>query len=180
MTMLKPPPPPEISPPSSERPMSPVGLQAEREAPLVLVIEDDEDMREMYIGGLTAMGFRATGQRDGVSGVQAALALRPAAVLIDVGLPVLNGIEATRLIKEDPRTRACLVVVMTGHGMKKFEEARAAGCDAFFCKPFATTALAEALRTLSSPVSRSRPRHPPVRGYSRTSGSTCPRAWTPP
>ena len=136
--------------------MSPVGLQAEKEAPLVLVIEDDEDMLEMYIGGLTAMGFRATGQRDGVSGVQAALALRPAAVLIDIGLPVLNGIEATRLIKEDPRTRDCLVVVMTGHGMKKFEEARAAGCDAFFCKPFATTALAEALRTLSSPAEQSK------------------------
>ncbi len=126
------------------------------EAALVLVVEDDEDTRFLYMAELAAMGYRTAGEEDGARGVEAAVRLRPDAILIDVGLPVLNGIDATRRIKEDPRTSGCLVIVMTGHGMKKFEEARAAGCDAFFCKPFDPVALHEVLRTLTSPVEQSK------------------------
>ena len=109
--------------------------QAGTKNALLLVIEDDEDTRFLYTAALARMGYRTAGESDGERGVEAAVRLQPDAVLIDVGLPVLNGIDATRLIKEDPRTSACLVIVMTGHGKTKFEEARAAGCDAFFCKP---------------------------------------------
>jgi two-component system response regulator MprA len=105
---------------------------------------------------LASMGYRTAGEADGASGVAAAIRLRPNAVLIDVGLPVMDGIEATRRIKEDPRTSACIVIVMTGNGMKKFEEARTAGCDAYFCKPFDPAALDGVLRTLSSPTEQSR------------------------
>ncbi len=110
-------------------------------------------MRSLYMEALETMGYQTAGAGDGAAGVEATLRLLPAAVLMDVGLPVLNGIEAARLIKEDPRTSQCLVIVMTGGGMKSFEDARAAGCDAFLGKPFAIAALGEALRTLSSPQS---------------------------
>lgn len=122
--------------------------QAGTKNALVLVVEDDEDTRFLYTTALARMGYRTAGECDGERGVDAALRLQPDAILIDVGLPLLNGIDATRLIKEDPRTSACLVIVMTGHGKTKFEEARAAGCDAFFCKPFDPVALNEVLRTL--------------------------------
>jgi CheY-like chemotaxis protein len=122
---------------------------------LVLVVEDDEDTRFLYMAELANMGYRVAGEWDGARGVEAAVRLRPTAILIDVGLPVLNGIEATRRIKEDPRTSQCLVIVMTGNAMK-LEEARAAGCEAFFCKPFEPAALHEVLRTLLSPLEQAR------------------------
>jgi CheY-like chemotaxis protein len=130
--------------------------QAGTKNALVLVVEDDEDTRFLYTTALARMGYRTAGECDGERGVEAALRLQPDAVLIDVGLPFLNGIDATRLIKEDPRTSACLVIVMTGHGKTKFEEARAAGCDAFFCKPFDPVALNEVLRTLIFETERSK------------------------
>jgi CheY-like chemotaxis protein len=123
---------------------------------LVLVVEDDEDTRFLYMSAIARMGYRTAGESDGERGVEAALRLQPDAVLMDVGLPILNGIDATRRIKEDPRSSACLVIVMTGHGNTKFEEAHAAGCDAFFCKPFRPEALNEVLRTLISETEHSK------------------------
>jgi len=145
-------------PPSLSSALVPLGLVDERTAlgALVRVVEDDEDTRFLYMEALASMGYRTAGECDGKRGVEAALRLQPDAVLIDVGLPVLNGIDATRLIKEDPRTHRCLVIVMTGHGKSKFEEARAAGCDAFFCKPFDPAALEEVLRTLLSAAEHSK------------------------
>ncbi|MEO7037910.1 MAG: response regulator [Polyangiaceae bacterium] len=136
----------------------PLGLVREPAAQgaLVLVVEDDDDTRFLYMSALASMGYRTAGEYDGERGVEAVLRLQPDAVLIDVGLPVLDGIDATRLIKEDPRTSGCFVIVMTGHGKSKFEEARAAGCDAFFCKPFDPVALHEVLRTLTSPAEQSK------------------------
>src|SRR5580704_1400893 len=123
---------------------------------LVLVVEDDEDTRSVYMEALSAMGYRTAGESDGARGVEAAFRIRPDAVLMDVSMPVMNGLDATRRLKEDPRTSGCMVILMTGHGMKKFEEARAAGCDGFFCKPFSSDALQEVLRTLVSPVEQAK------------------------
>jgi len=123
---------------------------------LVLVVEDDEDTRSLYMDALSAMGYRTAGEPDGARGVEAALRILPDAVLMDISMPVMNGLDATRKLKEDPRTSGCLVILMTGHGMKKYEEARAAGCDAFFCKPFDPDALQEVLRTLASPLEQAK------------------------
>jgi CheY-like chemotaxis protein len=121
------------------------------EGPLVLVIEDDEDTRFLYAESLVHMGYRVIAESDGARGVESALRLRPDAILIDVGMPGMTGIEAIRTLKTDPRTRQCLMVVVTGSGMKRFAEARAAGCDAFFCKPFDPSVLDHLLRALPSP-----------------------------
>jgi DNA-binding response OmpR family regulator len=62
----------------------------------------------------------------------------------------MGGIEAIRLLRSDPRTRDCLVIVVTGYGPIRFAEARGAGCDAYFCKPFDVVALDEVLRVLTT------------------------------
>jgi two-component system response regulator MprA len=129
----------------------PVPVATERH-PLILVVEDDEDTRSLYMDALSAMGYRTAGEPDGVRGVETALRTSPDAILMDVSMPGLDGIDATRQLKEDPRTSGCLVILMTGHGMTKFREARAAGCDAFFCKPFKPDALQDVLQKLTSPA----------------------------
>ncbi len=98
---------------------------------LVLVVDDDEDTRSLYMDALSAMGYRTAGEPDGARGVEAALRLRPDAVLMDVSMPVLNGIDATRQLKEDPRTSGSLVILMTGHGMKKIRGSARRGLRCF-------------------------------------------------
>jgi two-component system cell cycle response regulator DivK len=117
---------------------------------LVLIVDDDEDTRFCYTESLEHRGFRTASARDGAEGVEAAIRLRPDAILMDVSMPVMDGIEATRRIKEDARTSGCLVIVVTGYGgPETFDAARAAGCDAFCRKPFDPIAFDHVLAALS-------------------------------
>jgi DNA-binding response OmpR family regulator len=77
---------------------------------------------------------------------------------MDLAMPGMDGIEATRRIKVDPRTRDCLVIVVTAHGASMFDAARQAGCDAYFSKPFNALGLDRVLRLLESPPSSRPPR----------------------
>ncbi|HTB73057.1 MAG TPA: response regulator [Polyangiaceae bacterium] len=120
------------------------------EGPLVLVVEDDEDTRFLYAESLMRLGYRAAGESDARGGIEAAFRLRPDAILMDLAMPGMMGVEAIRILKADPRTSRCVIVVVTGSGMKLFAEARAAGCDAFFGKPFDPSALEHVLRALPS------------------------------
>jgi two-component system cell cycle response regulator DivK len=128
------------------------------ESPLVLVVEDDLDTRLIYSECLRHLGYRAATAPSGELGIKAALSTRPHAMVMDVGMPGIGGIEATRRIKADARTRGCLVVVVTAHGTTRFAEARSAGCDACFCKPFDAFALDSVLHVLTT--ARARPRRP--------------------
>jgi CheY-like chemotaxis protein len=116
--------------------------------PLILLVEDDEDTRFLYAETLIALGYRTAGEGDAQGGIEAAFRLRPDVVLMDLSMPGMSALEAIRTIKADPRTSGCLVVVVTGSGMKSFEGARAAGCDAFFMKPFDPSVLDHLLRAL--------------------------------
>ena len=128
------------------QPRAPRSRPVTPESPLVLVVEDDEDARGMYAASLAEMGYRTASESSGESGLEVALHLRPAAILMDVAMPGIDGIEATRVIKADARTRGALVIVVTAHGAMSFDAARQAGCDAYFCKPFNPFALDRILR----------------------------------
>jgi len=69
---------------------------------------------------------------------------------MDIAMPGMSGIDAIRTLKADLRTSRCLIIVVTGSGMKRFAEARAAGCDAFFGKPFDPSSLEHVLRAFPS------------------------------
>ena len=118
--------------------------------PLVLIVDDDDDTRFLYAESLQSMGYRTAGEPTAERGIVAAFRLVPDAILMDIAMPGMNGIEATRILKADPRTSRCLVAVVTGSGMKWFDAARAAGCDAYFGKPFDPTVLDYVLRPVPS------------------------------
>jgi CheY-like chemotaxis protein len=124
---------------------------------LILVVEDDEDTRYVFEESLLHLGYRTASAASGELGVRTAQRLRPNAVLMDLAMPGIDGIEATRRIKADSRTRDCLVIVVTAHGVTMFDAARTAGCDAYFSKPFNAFALDRVLRLLETPPSS----HPP-------------------
>jgi len=105
-------------------------------APLVLIVDDYDDAREMYAEYLLVYGYRVAMARDGLEAVAETAALLPDLVLMDLSLPGIDGWEATRQIKADPRTCHIPVLALTGHALSSAAEgAQAAGCDAFVLKP---------------------------------------------
>ena len=104
--------------------------------PLILVVEDFDDAREMYRDYLEFAGFRVETARDGREGIEKARALQPDLILMDLSLPGIDGWEATRLLKAAPETRQILIIALSAHALAtEGERARAAGCDGFIAKP---------------------------------------------
>jgi CheY-like chemotaxis protein len=106
------------------------------QGPLILVVDDYEDAREMYAEYLRFSGFRVAEARNGSEALERAFALKPDLILMDLSLPGMDGWEATRQLKADDRTRRIPVVALTGHALAGASEgARKAGCDSFVTKP---------------------------------------------
>lgn len=104
--------------------------------PLVLVVDDYADSREMYADFLVFSGFRVAEARDGREALEKAVEVKPDLILMDLSLPGIDGWEATRRLKKDPRTRQIPVVALTGHAFAgDADTALQAGCDAFITKP---------------------------------------------
>ena len=104
--------------------------------PLVLIVEDFEDAREMYTEYLEFSGFRVAGAGDAVRGIQMAQELEPSVILMDAALPGLSGWDAIKILKGDPGTRGIPVLMLTGHVMGDARErAIASGADGFIPKP---------------------------------------------
>lgn len=102
----------------------------------ILLVEDNDMNRDMLTRRLSRRGYAVVAATDGLAAVEAALQEQPDVVLMDMGLPVLDGWEATRRIKADPRTASIPVIALTAHAMADDRErALAAGCDDFDTKP---------------------------------------------
>jgi two-component system, cell cycle response regulator DivK len=105
-------------------------------SPLILVVEDFADAREMYRDYLEYSGFRVETACDGREAIEKARALNPDLILMDLSLPGVDGWEATRLLKADPETRHLLIIALSAHALAtEGDRARAAGCDGFIAKP---------------------------------------------
>ena len=119
-------------------------------APMVLVVDDYQDAREMCAEFLVHCGYRVSEAKDGQEAVDKALAEHPDVILMDLSLPGLDGWEATRRIKKDARTKDIPVIALTGHALAGHSEgARDAGCDSFLTKPCLPDAMvAEVKRML--------------------------------
>ena len=86
---------------------------ADGDKPLVLVVDDYQDAREMYAEYLEFSGFRVAQATNGAEALDQAFALRPDIILMDLSLPIIDGWEATRRLKGDERTRSIPVVMLT-------------------------------------------------------------------
>jgi len=104
--------------------------------PLILVVDDYQDAREMYAEYLQYSGFRVAEAKNGNEAVTQARSLKPDLILMDLSLPGMDGWEATRVLKADEETRHIPIVALTGHALAGASEgARKAGCDSFVTKP---------------------------------------------
>jgi CheY-like chemotaxis protein len=113
-----------------------------RERPLVLIVEDQLDLRQLYVQELTLSGFDVIEAGNGEDAVSHTASRFPDVVLMDLSLPVVDGWEATRRLKNDERTAHIPVVALTAHdGSGELQRATRAGCDWFVPKPCPPHAL---------------------------------------
>ena len=127
----------------------------EKTSPLILVVDDYQDAREMYAEYLQFSGFRVAEARNGNEAVEKAFELRPDLILMDLSLPGKDGWEATRELKSDERTRHIPVVALTGHALAGASEgAKRAGCDSFVTKPCLPDDLVVEVRRMLSAVQK--------------------------
>jgi two-component system cell cycle response regulator DivK len=127
------------------------------EVPTVMVADDSDDIRELLRIHLTQLGYRVVEAADGREAVEAAREERPDLILMDLSMPVLDGLEATRLIRRIEGARGVVILAFTAlsSGASR-AKALAAGCDGYVRKHLGLDELAALIaRHLS--VGRVRP-----------------------
>ncbi|MEO5677304.1 MAG: response regulator, partial [Usitatibacter sp.] len=124
----------------------------------ILIVEDNEDARETLRMLLEFDGHRVSAEADGESGLATAIRERPEVMLVDVGLPRMDGYEVARRVREiDGWARRPFLIAITGYGQDEDRErAIAAGFDAHLTKPVEPKQLLDAIATLQ-PTSPSSP-----------------------
>ena len=114
----------------------------------VLYVEDNDDNVYMLKMRLELLGdFDVVAAPDGEQGCAMALSERPDVILMDLEMPVVDGWEATRRLKDDPQTRDIPIIALSAHALAgDREKALAAGCDEFDTKPIEFERLVATLR----------------------------------
>ena len=102
----------------------------------VLVVEDYEDMSLALRLALEGSGYHILEAPDGAKAVEIAERERPEIILMDLSLPVMDGLAATERIRSNPELRDTIIVAVTAHNDQDYRaRALAAGCNAFVSKP---------------------------------------------
>jgi two-component system cell cycle response regulator DivK len=111
-------------------------MSAPDRAPIILLVEDTEDSRELYEQALSDSGFRVEVAADGLEAVAKAKGLKPDLIVMDLSLPRLDGWDATRRIKRHPDTKSIPVLALSGHSVEESKrKAFEAGCCGYLTKP---------------------------------------------
>ena len=117
--------------------------------PEILLVEDNAMNSDMLSRRLERRGFSVSCAGNGLDGVEQARARTPNLILMDIGLPEMDGLEATRVLKADERTRDIPVVALTAHAMMSDRrKAFDSGCDDFATKPIDFTSLVDTIHRL--------------------------------
>jgi two-component system, cell cycle response regulator DivK len=126
----------------------PPSSNADAVTPLVLVVDDFDDNRLLYVTTIADAGYAVDEATNGQEALDKIGSKRPAVIIMDLSMPIIDGWEATRRIKEDPRTADIIIIAVTGHATNYgLQKAREAGAEAVLTKPCLPEDL---LRTISA------------------------------
>jgi len=112
----------------------------------VLAIEDNPANLRIIERWMERFGFTLFTATNGSIGLSAALRLQPDVILLDMGMPVMNGWEVARRLRADPAGKSLFIIAVTAHAMERDRQrCLEAGCDLFFSKPVNFRQLGEAI-----------------------------------
>jgi CheY-like chemotaxis protein len=124
-----------------------LGGGPQRDRPVVLIAEDQSDLRQLYAQQLAMCGFDVIEAANGAEAIEITTRHMPDVVLMDLSMPVIDGWEATKRLRADARTAHIPVVALTAHdGSGELERATSAGCQWFVPKPCPPAALITEVR----------------------------------
>jgi PAS domain S-box-containing protein len=130
------------------QPRQVMGIRAGTSVPRILVVDDQFENRDWLMKLLTSVGFSVRGAENGKLAVRNWQSWNPDLILMDVHMPIMDGLEATRRIKEDPLGKATRIVVLTASAMEEDRRTVAqSGADDFLSKPLRDDDLLEKLKT---------------------------------
>ena len=116
-------------------------------SPLILVVDDNLDAREMYAMYLAYEGFRVLEAENGEQAIVKTREALPSLILMDASMPRMDGWDAVRALKSDPKTRTIPVLMLTGHAYDEHRaKAAAVGANGFLAKPVLPDDLAREVR----------------------------------
>ncbi len=124
--------------------------------PLILVVDDFDDNRLLYVSTIAEAGYAVDEATNGQEALDKIGSIRPAVIIMDLSMPVVDGWEATRRIKADPRTADIVIIAVTGHATNYgLDRAREAGAEAVLTKPCLPEDLLRTISALIPAVPRS-------------------------
>lgn len=144
--------------------IGPAMTQPGRPRPLVLVADDDRDTRELYRAFFDTSGYRTAEAVTGLEAMASALEIVPDVLLTDYALPGVDGVTLAERLKDDPRTSAIRILMVTGYATPALERrALGAGIERVLLKPCLPQALMrEVARALARPPFRKAERPQPI------------------
>ncbi len=117
----------------------------------ILVIEDSASVRRLIEVCLRPLGVEIRSVEDGLLGLEAAISEIPQAIVLDIGLPGMDGWEVLARLRADEATKRVRVLVLTAHAQPEMaDRAAAKGADSFMTKPFRPEELRESVQELLS------------------------------
>lgn len=133
--------------------------QVHNDSVKILLVEENELNREVLSRRLVRRGFEMVYASDGIAAIEMARTDPPDLILMDLSMPVMDGWEATRRLKADPRTRSIPVIALTAHAMEgDRKSALEAGCDDFDTKPIDLNRLLEKMSAFLGEIPAPDPR----------------------
>jgi two-component system, OmpR family, phosphate regulon response regulator PhoB len=118
---------------------------------VVLVADDDADIRDLVAFKLEQAGFEVLAAEDGQAALDQARSHRPALAVLDVSMPRLSGIDVCRMLRADPATADMLIIMLTARVQEQdVEGGLSAGADDYVTKPFSPRELVSRIQSLLS------------------------------
>ncbi len=117
--------------------------------PVILVVEDNDDNRQLVLKVLSRRNYEVVGVVDGNEALERLNTINPDLILMDINLPNMDGYEVTRRIRQQENFATLPIVALTAHAMVGDEEkSLAAGCDAYITKPINVRTFPETIATI--------------------------------
>lgn len=115
--------------------------------PLILVVDDDEINRKLLVDLLSVYGYESITAKDGKEAVEVAKEKKPDLIFMDIQMPMLDGISAVKILKNDPETKSIKIIVLSAYAFSEdVKKALEAGADEYLTKPFDTRKIPEIVK----------------------------------
>ena len=125
-----------VKKPAAAKTAAATDASARQRRAVILIVEDAADSRDVFAQFLAQKGLRVITAADGPGGLRLAREIKPDVIVLDLGLPIVDGWEVARLLRSDTATKGLCIIAVSGYSSDEDQKrARDVGIDTFLVKP---------------------------------------------